>query len=447
MNQLSDFDLDRVIRAHDPADDTLTSAQEQRRDALLARVLATPRTDSADAASTDRTASGTAPHRTVSAPALNSGITAPTDHLASPVEQSRDVASKDSRITSSLHPVARTSGLDSSTAPTGQSAAHDLAVPHASDELAARRERRRAPRRLRWLAPVAAAAAIGTALWVAQPGSDSAFASWTAQPSTVSPEVLATAQKACLDHLANPPGGGPTGNFDANSTVLADQRGNFLLLSLASEDGSDAQCFFDANRPSRVQGMTGGIVTPDTPPLEPLAADEVEWNGAGMSSSKQGTYAFTTGRVGADVAEVRLRTEGKIVTATLRDGHLAAWWPSDASLTPNAPMPPIAVDATLRDGTVLTDVNPEDRPGPREFGPVGEGGGVNVDTGEASTTRSGPVGSDVRAVTVRIGGHTVEAEMVDGGFVAEWPADTPGKVTYDLTYTDGTKTENAQPRE
>lgn len=401
MIQLSDHELDRALRAHDPADQDLSSEQETRRDALLTTILATPWTDGGTAPS------GAAPLRADAAGVRASSLSTATTHGALRRAES----------------------------------------PDAADEVAARRSRKPVPRRgLRWLVPVAAAAAIGTAVWVAQPGPDAAFATWTPAPSTVSPDVLTTAQTACLDALADPPGGGPTGNFDADSTVLADQRGDFLLLSLASDDGSNAQCFFDANRPDRVQGTTGGIVDTDTPPLAPPAADEVEWMGAGMSSGEQGTYAFTTGRVGSNVAEVRIRTEGRTVTASLRDGHMAAWWPSEASTTPNVPMPPIAVDATLLDGTVLTDVNAEDRPGPREFGPVGGGGGVS-ESGEAVTTTSGPIGAEVQRVTVHVGDHTVEAEITQGGFVAEWPADTPGEVTYDLTYTDGTVARGAAPRE
>lgn len=243
----------------------------------------------------------------------------------------------------------------------------------------------------------------------------------------------------------------PTTRPEAARTVVAEKRGNYLFLALATADGSTAQCFFDAADPSTVDGMTGGSTTAASPLPKPLSADGLEAAGAGSAGGPEGTYAFTQGRVGTHVTAVTIRSEGHTVQATVTDGYFAAWWPSKP--TPAVgPSPIVAYDITLADGRVLTDV-PESAnaparptPGPRQIGLVERGGGVS-EKGEVATV-AGHVGAEVRGVTINVGGQRIVATVTDGTFRAEWPnpvaAELPD-VTYDLTLADGSVLRNQKP--
>ncbi|GAA3195072.1 hypothetical protein ACFO1B_03110 [Dactylosporangium siamense] len=62
-----------------------------------------------------------------------------------------------------------------------------------------------------------------------------------------------------------------------------------------------------------------------------------------------------------------------------------------------------------------------------------------------ATITDGAAGSDVTGVTIRAGDLTVHASVRDGRYVAWWPAQTTGDLSYDLTLTDGTVIRDARP--
>lgn len=305
---LSDRQLDAALRALDAADDRLDADQLRRKDALLDDLLA-GRPHAGDPA-------GPARER------------AADDALASRVE----TAAIDSPGT--LAPVV---------------------------ELRGRRLRRVA----RWMLPAAAAAGLVGALTLGGQGDRPAYASWTPTPTPVTGATLTGAERACRAAMAEqqshmdelPAQLRPTTRPETARTVVAERRGDYLFLAMATADGSTAECFFDADAPDRVEGMTGSASTSASPPPVTLRGAQFEAPGAGMSSGPEGTYAFTQGRVGPDVAGLTLRTEGRTVQATVSDGHFAAWWPSAAKPGAGA-MPDIAYDVRRADGTVLRDQQP-----------------------------------------------------------------------------------------
>lgn len=217
---------------------------------------------------------------------------------------------------------------------------------------------------VRWLVPAAAAAGLATVFAVTGgPGGSRAYASWSATPQPVDTATRATAERACRDNLRTdlermardvPAEHQPTTNPDALRTVVADKRGAFLFLAMSGPDGSTQQCFLRAGDPSRVDGATGGLATKDSAAPAPLRPGQVEWWGGGKSSGPEGTYAFTTGRVGPGVTGVTIRTAGQSIQATVTGGSFAAWWPA-AEASPNAPGPTEAYDLTLADGRVVKD--------------------------------------------------------------------------------------------
>lgn len=222
-------------------------------------------------------------------------------------------------------------------------------------------------RAARWLIPAAAAAGLATVFAVTGGpggvGGSTAYASWSATPQPVDAATRAAAERACRDNLRNdldriardvPAEQRPITDPDALRTVVADKRGAFLFLAMSGSDGSTQECFLRAGDPTRVNGATGGLATKDSVVPVPLGPGEVEWWGGGKSSGPEGSYAFTTGRVGPGVTAVTIRTAGQSIQATVTGGSFAAWWPA-AQTPPNAPSPAEAYDLTLAGGRVIKD--------------------------------------------------------------------------------------------
>lgn len=392
---LDDDRLDVALRDLDAADRDLTAEQTSRKDALLASLLAGER---------DRRPATT-------------GTTLPT-----PVPHS---------VPTTL---------------TRSQAAH----------VVGRRRARRST--VRWAIPAAAAAALVGVMtvWGGPGGNAPAYASWTAGPMPVDGADLATAESACRENVAEAlgrtgedPTTRPTATPESFRTVASERRGDFLFLAMASSDGSTTTCFYDAAKPSEVRGSSAGLSTQGSPPPTSLAPNEIESNGGGMSSGPEGTYSFAEGRVGAEVAAVTVKSEGREVRATVADGWFVAWWPS-AETAPNAPSPVVTYDVTSRDGTVERDVpdplTARTELGPREIGDIASGGGVSEGGGSVVTV-SGSAGADVASVTVRDGDRAVTAQVTDGTFLAEWPgdSDTTPELTYDVTLEDGTTLRDQKP--
>jgi len=317
--------------------------------------------------------------------------------------------------------------------------------------------RRGAGRWVRALIPAAAAAAVvGLLVLPGSLGASRAYASWTPQPRPVVGDVLARSSAACRAAMADterrgeevPPELRPDVRAETARTVVAEQRGDFLFLAMATDTGATAQCFLRADDPGRVYGTTGSAPTPSAPPLAVLAADQIESEGAGLTSGPEGSYAFAQGRVGSDVRAVTLRVGDVTVEATVSDGWFAAWWPT-ASSSRISPSPIIAYDLSLTSGVVVKDADPGyvqgKVPGPREIGRVENGGGA-TDQGMVQTV-AGHAGSEVVRVTVRVGDKTVSVPVINGVFTATWPsevADAPAP-TYDLTLKDGAILQDQKP--
>lgn len=317
--------------------------------------------------------------------------------------------------------------------------------------------RRRAGRWVRALIPAAAAAAVvGMLILPGSPGAPRAYASWTPEPRPVVGDALTRSSKACRAAMADterrggevPPELRPDVRAETARTVVAEQRGDFLFVALATDTGATAQCFLSADDPGRVYGTTGSAPTASTPPPVVLAADRIEAEGGGLASGPDGSYAFAQGRVGDDVLAVTLRVDGATIRATVGDGWFAAWWPAPAASGPS-PSPIIAYDLTLTNGVVVKDADPglvqDKAPGPREIGRIEAGGGA-TDRGMVQTL-AGHAGSDVVAVTVWRGDTSVSVPVTDGVFTATWPsevADAPAP-TYDLTLRDGTILRGQKP--
>ncbi|MCG7322864.1 hypothetical protein [Arsenicicoccus bolidensis] len=324
-------------------------------------------------------------------------------------------------------------------------------------------------RAARWLIPAAAAAGLATVFAVTGGpggvGGSTAYASWSATPQPVDAATRATAEQACRDGLRGslssmsqdvPADQRPTTDPGAIRTVVAEKRGNFLFLAMSAPDGSTQQCFFGADDPSQVDGATGALVTKDSAVPAALMPGQIEWWGGGRSSGPEGTYAFTTGRVGPGVTAVTIRTAGQSIQATVTGGSFAAWWPA-AQTPPNAPGPAEAYDLTLADGRVVKDApNAGDQgrqagqgaqvePGARQVAAITQGGGAS-EGGPRFVTVSGRAGVDVTAVTVHAGGRSATATLQDGAFTAELPEGTDtAAATFDLTLKDGTVLRGQKP--
>lgn len=202
-------------------------------------------------------------------------------------------------------------------------------------------------------------------------------------------------------------------------------------------------CLFEARRPNYPISAGGGIPSATSPAPAPLAPEQLEGGGGGMSGGREGSFASTQGRVGSDVRGVTIHAGGKTVEASVNDGTFAAWWPIEdfkPSLVDN-----ITFDVTLSDGRVLTNVDGgimSPMPGPREVGRVSLGAGT-----DDRATIDGYAGDEVSAVTVHLpDGREFPAAMDGRAFHVGYdlPKGTydPGIDTVDLTFTltltDGT---------
>jgi hypothetical protein len=102
--------------------------------------------------------------------------------------------------------------------------------------------------------------------------------------------------------------------------------------------------------------MSGSLATPQSPPAPPVPANSILVGLGEVASTSSGSIRGVRGRVGRDVVGVVFDTVAKgPVTATVRNGHVAAWWP-DAPTTEeheNARTAPEIRGATvtLRDGS------------------------------------------------------------------------------------------------
>jgi hypothetical protein len=233
-----------------------------------------------------------------------------------------------------------------------------LSAPLAADSVEASAP---APGRRRLVRLVAAVGAVGVAVAVATtavphlPGGGGEALAWSATPQALSAEAAREAEQACTAAVLDDPS--PVEGVDQSRMrpVITEARGSLVLVYLSDRAASPSEstCYV---RDGRVEGMTGSLATPQSPPAPPVPANSILVGLGAVSSGPWGSIRGVTGRVGSDVVGVVFDTVAKgPVTATLRNGHVAAWWP-DAPTTEqqeNARTAPEIRGATLtlRDGS------------------------------------------------------------------------------------------------
>ncbi|MGG5257381.1 hypothetical protein [Phycicoccus avicenniae] len=207
--------------------------------------------------------------------------------------------------------------------------------------------RRRTRRRLAVVGGLAAASAVGIVGVQLLTGGDTAYATWTAVPHRpTTPEQLAAAD-ACRDSLrdtisdggSDPSGVTPAG-LDAARLVVAEQRGAWTMVVLGGPPGVEGSCLTRSG-PLRAQSTTGYLGTGGTAPQ----GREIRLSAWGTSVNGDAAVTEVVGAAGPQVASVVLHSAQRgDVTATVRDGHLLAWWPVASDGGP--------VDDTLPEATV-----------------------------------------------------------------------------------------------
>jgi hypothetical protein len=215
-------------------------------------------------------------------------------------------------------------------------------------------------RRRRVVRRIAAVGSVAAAITVASVAAPQLFEggqalAWSATPQALSTDDAHEAEQACIaDVLADP---SPVEGVDQSRMrpVITEARGSLVLVYLSDRAASPSEstCYV---RDGQVIAMGGSLATPQSPPAPPVPANSLLVGLGQVYSTSWGSIRGVTGRVGSDVVGVAFDTVAKgPVTATVRNGHVAAWWP-DAPTTEeleNARTAPEIRGATvtLRDGS------------------------------------------------------------------------------------------------
>jgi hypothetical protein len=211
-----------------------------------------------------------------------------------------------------------------------------------------------------WISAVAAAIAIGFVALQGTGESGAAYASWTATPSAVAAHDLDAVVRACRDQLH--PYADTGVNPDAIPVALAERRGDFVAV-LFHQDNPDLSASCVARNPAgstQVDDIKTGIGGSSGPAWTPPAGRITQ--GAISEYGGKQPASFTDGAVGTGVVGVTIHAGSQTVTASVKDGRYAAWWPgkvlSDGPLQPDEaePQPFITYDVHLADGRVKANV-------------------------------------------------------------------------------------------
>jgi hypothetical protein len=241
---------------------------------------------------------------------------------------------------------------------------------------------RRPTRRLGWAATAAAAAVIAAAVVVLPTtnGGHQAFASWTRVPRAASDQDARALRSACLDQVGDTMGGdgAPRVASDDLRTRLVDRRGDWVsvLLTWTGPDRYQltVACLGrlregSADEPTDVTHSLsggGGWAAPAGHELVEGPMSEFSVGSGFLGLGRSERVATTNGEVGREVVGVTIHAGPSTVEASVEDGTYAAWWPGrlmvpttdDAPSGEHEPEPMLRYDVTLRDGTVLRDVDP-----------------------------------------------------------------------------------------
>ena len=217
------------------------------------------------------------------------------------------------------------------------------------------------PRRMRRVAllgaaaMVAAVAVVGTELLG---GGSPAYASWTATPHQPTTSQQIAAATACRESLLasyadtppRDPGGLTRNALRRASAVLAEQRGDWTLVVLGDRGGLDASCVVQDDNGSATDKSWEASGYRES--LDPGPRDIFVSSG-GTGGSRNNLLSVLIGFVGTDVTGVTVHTAENDVTATVENGHVAAWWPGPRGVSVTDPQLGTTVNATVTysDGT------------------------------------------------------------------------------------------------
>lgn len=209
---------------------------------------------------------------------------------------------------------------------------------------------------------VAAALAVGSVVAPNFFGASTALA-WSARPQSLTPEQAREAEAACAASIRDSQERWAELDLQADQRpvrtelrpVITELRGSLVLVYATDSKPAPTHltCYV---MDGEVVASGGSAATPTSEPLPALAADSLHGDLGAVFSTSRGSIRGVTGNVGSDVVGVVLDSVAKgPVTATVKDGHFAAWWP-DAPTTEameNAATGPEITGAmvTLRDGT------------------------------------------------------------------------------------------------
>lgn len=222
--------------------------------------------------------------------------------------------------------------------------------------------RRPVARRVVAVGSVAAALAVGSIVAPKLFGASSALA-WSATPQTVSAEQAREAQEACDASIRDSQEHAAGLDLPAEQRpvrtelrpVITELRGSLVLVYATDSRPAPSQvtCYV---RDGAVVASGGSVATPSSVPLPPVAADSLHGDLGAVYSTSGGSIRGVTGTVGWDVVAVELDSVARgPVTATVKDGHFAAWWPDapTSEAKENAATGPEITGATvtLRDGS------------------------------------------------------------------------------------------------
>ncbi|WP_432572935.1 hypothetical protein [Kineococcus sp. SYSU DK005] len=199
-------------------------------------------------------------------------------------------------------------------------------------------------------------------------------ASWTPVPTAASRADVSAAQEACADSANSLLGDGGA----SLRPRLAERRGDLVLLAMDDGTAEPAVLMCIVGLPAGEEdaefiagGGGGGVVRP--------AADAVSDAGVYEQRTPGDELSVIDGLAGEHVAAITVHAPGgRVVQATVQDGHYAAWWPGPAMREGTEPLlpgggggcagecdgthlvPAYTLDVTLEDGTVLRGVSAQD---------------------------------------------------------------------------------------
>jgi hypothetical protein len=193
--------------------------------------------------------------------------------------------------------------------------------------------------------PAAAGLAVLLAV-VGLPGrQDSAYAGWTAMPTGVSVPDSANAGTRCIA-WSRKDFGGELSKIGDLTVVLAERRGQWTYALLANGNNV-ADCLQNETGVEGGQTVTSGTEVAPRPTARGVTTISMVGN----------TFWTAYGRAGAEVSKVVVNGPNGRVTATVKGGYWAAWWPADDGnryidfLRYN-------LSVTLTDGTQLPLIRP-----------------------------------------------------------------------------------------